>query len=50
MLMTIGESLALWMLLQQHESDLSYIKKLIKMILQTRDPYTIILTYRLQKH
>ena len=50
MFMTIGESLALWMLLQEHESDLLYIKKLIKMMLQTRDPYTIILMYRLQKH
>ena len=48
MFITPGESLACVLLLEQ-ESYLSYIKKVIKRILQTADPYTTIPKNRLEK-
>ena len=44
-----GESLAPWVLLVEQESYLSYIKNVIKKILQITDSYTTILKNRLQK-
>ena len=49
MLTTPGESFAPWVLLLEQESYLSYIKKVIKMILHTTDPYITILKSQLQK-
>ena len=49
MFMTPGKSLAPWVLLLEQESYLSYIKKVIKTILQTTDPYTTIIKNQLQK-
>ena len=43
------ESLESWMLLIEHESSLPYIKKVIKTILQSTDPYTTILKNQLPK-
>ena len=49
MFVTPEECLVSWVLLLEQESYLSYIKKLIKKILQTTDPYTTILKNPLQK-
>ena len=49
MFMTPEESLPSWVLLLEQDSHLSYIRKVIKLILQTTDPYTAILKNRLQK-
>ena len=49
MFMTPGKRLAQWLLLLNQESHLSYMKKEIKKILQTTDPYIAVLKYRLQK-
>ena len=49
MFMTPGKRLAQWLLLLNQESHLSYMKKEIKKILQTTDPYIAVLKNRLQK-
>ena len=49
MFMTPEECLVSWVLLLEQESYLSYIKKVIKKIVQTTDPYTTILKNPLQK-
>ena len=49
MFVTPEECLVSWVLLLEQESYLSYIKKVIKKILQTTDPYTTILKNPLQK-
>ena len=43
MFMTPGESLVPWLLLLEQEAYRSNMKKVIKKILQTTDPYTTIL-------
>ena len=47
--MTPGESLVPWLLLLEQEAYRSNMKKVIKKILQTTDPYTTILKNPLQK-
>ena len=49
MFVTPGESLASWVLLLEQELYLSYIKKVIKEILQTTDPYKAIPKNQLQR-
>ena len=49
MLMTPGEILAPWMLLLDKESHWSNIRRVIKKMLQTTDPYTTILKNPLQE-
>ena len=49
MFVTPGESLASWVLLLEQELYLSYIKKVMKEILQTTDPYKAIPKNRLQR-
>ena len=49
MFMSPGKSLASWVLLLEQESYLSYIKKVLKTIFETTDPYTTIIMNKLEE-